>query len=372
MSYDFLKTDNKVDLEKKERNQDSSVVIDADFDIVSTDTQKDILENSAQISKFEFDIEPNNTIESTTVETKLKFRPSTIDNEEYRKRLNELNNNADNKHYVLFFGKPACGKTFIIGSLLHYMKNELGGTVYLDQDKSISSEKKLFNLLQNHFNHTHNSKDIPRTTKGEYFEFNIRFTPNDSSKPPIDIVFVDASGEDSEIAIENEHNPHSGKLPRYVTVILESDVKTKLAFVYDKYLQEEANKEAQTQVLDDIFTKVQLLQRRHNKFYPKILLLAKSDLIELNDYATVQKYNYSATKYAKGIIPSFANSFFNESNQNKSIFYKMGTFDTTGNLLKFDPVSPAKFFAWLYQESTKTTIDNPPSCWERFIKWFKG
>lgn len=61
-------------------------------------------------------------------ERELK-RDLELNDEEYHQRLLELNTDAENKHYVLFFGQPASGKIWIIGSLLHYMKNYLGGTV---------------------------------------------------------------------------------------------------------------------------------------------------------------------------------------------------------------------------------------------------
>ncbi|MBO5490484.1 MAG: hypothetical protein J5960_03535, partial [Desulfovibrio sp.] len=60
-----------------------------------------------------------------------------------------LNNNAEKKHYVLFFGQPASGKTWIIGSLLHYMKNYLGGAVMQDVAKSSLYEESKYNQMLN-------------------------------------------------------------------------------------------------------------------------------------------------------------------------------------------------------------------------------
>lgn len=56
----------------------------------------------------------------------------------------------------------------------------------------------------------------------------ISFTPTDKSKPPIEIVFVDASGEHSEEAFHSRDKNKSGMLPNYLTAILESNVKPKL------------------------------------------------------------------------------------------------------------------------------------------------
>lgn len=357
MSYDFLKKDDPKADESKVENAENEQLPLPEFQPTLDSPHN--FENDFVVS---------------TASSRLSFRSTRkMSDDEYHQRLLELNTNASNKHYVLFFGKPGAGKTFIIGSILHYMKNILGGMVYLDDEKSTDGERELFTLLQNRFNGELYSKKIPRTSKDEYFEFHIHFTPKDSAKPPIDIVFVDASGEHSENASFDRNNSESGELPQYLTVILESDVKSKLAFVYDKFLPVEATKSSQVSMLDQIFTKIQLLQRRQNKFFPKILLLAKSDRIEAEDGATVEKYAYSATQYAKGTIPSFANSFFNESGKNKAIFYKMGTFSNNNDLLlKFDHLCPAKLFAWLYEEGVEVALVNKPNCWQRFMAFMKG
>lgn len=368
MDYDFL--NKKSDKDNKDDAKIDEIVVEE-----NAVTEKQDL-------KFEdntFNFDPIDTLNSPlysnqSVDTKLELRSTKkLGSDEYHQRLLELNLNAENKHYVLFFGKPASGKTFIIGSLLHYMKNILGRTVYLDDEKTTKFERKLFSQLQDRFSGERFSKKIGRTSTDEYYEFHIHFTPKDSNKLPLDIVFVDASGEHSErVAIDLDNN-ETGELPDYLRVILESDVNTKLAFVYDKFLPAQENKATQVSMLDQIFTKVQLLQQRQKKFYPKILLLAKSDKIESEDSKTVEKYEYSATKYARGIIPSFANGFFNENPDNKAIFYKMGIFSITDDiLLKFEEDCPARLFKWLYRESVNITLENPPSCWEKLVSWFRG
>ena len=47
----------------------------------------------------------------------------------------------------------------------------------------------------------------------------ISFTPTDKAKPPIEIVFVDASGEHSEEAFHSRDKNKSGMLPNYLTAI---------------------------------------------------------------------------------------------------------------------------------------------------------
>lgn len=97
--------------------------------------------------------DPNYNHTPITKKAKLDSRDTReLSDEEYHERVKELNENADNKHYVLFFGTPASGKTWIIGSILHYMKNYLNGVVYLETDKTTENEEELFYLLQDRFN----------------------------------------------------------------------------------------------------------------------------------------------------------------------------------------------------------------------------
>lgn len=297
-----------------------------------------------------------------------------LTDEEYHTRLTELNTNADNKHYVLFFGQPASGKTWIIGSLLHYMKNYLGGTVYLDSEKSTDSEEELFYQLQDRFNGVVHSEKITSTDTKQYFEFHISFTPKDSSKPPMDIIFIDASGEHSEQGFRTRHRENSGKLPNYLTAILESKVNTKLAFVYDQSLVDEKGSIPQVNVLNAVFTHIQHIQLSQGKTFPKALLLSKADRIYSSDMATVERNGFDPMNYALEKIPSFANSFFNESPDNKTIFYKMGKFSTNSDLiLEFDTECPERLFRWLYMQGTGGTSPiREPSCWEKFSNWLKG
>ncbi|MGX2969504.1 ribonucleoside-triphosphate reductase [Ursidibacter sp. B-7004-1] len=333
-------------------------------------------ENSLDFESFTF--KKSEKYEYTPQSKRVRQSKRDVENdltdEEYHERLMELNTNAENKHYVLFFGQPASGKTWIIGSLLHYMKNYLGGTVYLDSDKSTDSEEELFYQLQDRFNGVIHSEKITSTDTKQYFEFHISFTPKDSSKPPMEITFIDASGEHSEQGFRNRHNEKSGKLPNYLTAILESKVNTKLAFVYDQSLVDEKGGIPQMNVLNAVFTHIQHIQLSQKKTFPKALLLSKADRIYATDMAAVERNGYDPMHYALEKIPSFANSFFNESPNNKTIFYKMGTFSTNSDLiLEFDTECPSKLFRWLYMEGTGGTSPvKEPTCWNKFMGWFKG
>lgn len=312
----------------------------------------------------------------TNKQGRLKERvvEKEMSDEEYHARLTELNTNAENKHYVLFFGQPASGKTWIIGSLLHYMKNYLGGTVYLDTNKTTESEEALFYQMQDRFNGVVYAEKLTSTDTRQYFELHIKFTPQDSSKPPMDIVFVDASGEHSEDAFNQIGKDRSGKLPGYLNVILESNVQTKIAFVYDQSLVDERGSIPQMNVLNAVFTHIQQIQNSQKKKFPKALLMSKADRIYANDLSTVERCGYDPMNYALEKIPSFANSFFNEDPNNKTIFYKMGTFSLNSDLiLEFDKECPEKLFRWLYMEGNNGASPiTEKSCWDKFKSWFKG
>ncbi|MFU2058439.1 hypothetical protein ACLSZY_02235 [Avibacterium volantium] len=92
------------------------------------------------------------------------------------------------------------------------------------------------------------------------------------------------------------------------------------------------------------------------------------------DYETVERNGYDPMLYAMEKIPTFANSFFNESEQNKTIFYKMGQFsDNSDRLLEFDKECPEKIFKWLYMSGTGGVSPvKELSLWQRFLNWFKG
>ncbi|MEE3608362.1 TRAFAC clade GTPase domain-containing protein [Avibacterium paragallinarum] len=297
-----------------------------------------------------------------------------LNDEQYHQRLLELNTDAENKHYVLFFGQPASGKTWIIGSLLHYMKNCLQGTVYLDTQKATTGEEELFYQLQDRFNGVTYAEKLTSTDQTQYFEYHISFTPKDPNKPKINFVFVDASGEHSEKGFFRSNKDNSGALPNYLTAILESDVQTKLVFVYDQSLKDLKGAIPQMNVLNAVFTHIQHIQNHHNKFFPKALLLSKADRIYANDYSSVERNGYDPMLYAIDKIPAFANSFFNESEENKTIFYKMGKFSTNSDLLlEFDKECPERLFKWLYMSGTGGISPiQELTCWQKFLAWFKG
>lgn len=296
----------------------------------------------------------------------LKMNP-----QEYQRTINELNDNAENKHYVLFFGQPGSGKTWIIASMLFYMQQYASGTAYLDSSKSSSNDLNLFHELQNYFSGAATAKEISRTSDQQYSQFSMSFTPKNSKKPPIEIVFIDSSGEHSDLIMRSDDNQHSGKLPDYLNVILESNVNTKLAFVYDSFIEDQIGEPLQLNVLNEVFTQIQIIQRRENKIFPKILMLSKADRIELEKADLLAKSGWDATTYAKQNLPLFSNKFFNESNENMCILYKIGTI-SEGKLEQFDKNCPERFFNWLYKQSTGKEVIASDSLFTKFKNWFVG
>ncbi|MDH2997591.1 ribonucleoside-triphosphate reductase [Pasteurellaceae bacterium LFhippo2] len=360
-----------VDLQKNAENAPVVESENLDLEISETEPQNNLLDDLfAKPTADRYEYVP----ETKKLRSNVRDVTKELTDEEYHIRLAELNNNAENKHYVLFFGQPASGKTWIIGSLLHYMKNFLGGTVYLDTTKTTDTEEELFYHLQDRFNNVIHTEKITSTDKTQYFELHISFTPKDSDKPPMNIVFIDASGEHSEQGFRTRNDEKSGQLPNYLTAILESNVNTKLAFVYDQSLVDEKGGIPQMNVLNAVFTHIQHIQNNHGKKFSKALLLSKADRIFATDMAAVERNRYDPMYYALEKIPSFANSFFNESENNKTIFYKMGIFSVNSDLiLEFDKECPEKLFRWLYMEGTGGTSPiTEPTCWDKLKSWFKG
>ncbi|MFD0966748.1 ribonucleoside-triphosphate reductase [Seminibacterium arietis] len=294
-----------------------------------------------------------------------------MDPREYQRIINELNDNAENKHYVLFFGQPGSGKTWIIASMLFYMKQYASGSAYLDSSKSSSHDLNLFYELQNYFSGAVTAKEISRTSDQQYSQFSMSFKPKNSKKPPIEIVFIDFSGEHSDLVMRSNDNQHSGKLPDYLNVILESKVNTKLAFVYDSSIEDQVGEPLQLNVLDEVFTQIRIIQRRENKIFPKALILSKADLIEQEEATLLAKSGWDATAYAKLKFPQFSNGFFNESDENVCILYKIGTI-SEGKLEQFDKNCPERFFNWLYKRSTGKEIIASNSLFKKFKDWFMG
>lgn len=309
--------------------------------------------------------------EITDAKNKTSSATINFSPEEYLRIISELNQNAENKHYVLFFGQPGAGKTWIIASILYYMKLYADGNAYLDSSKSSTHDLKMFYELQDYFAGSATAKEIARTSDQQYSQFSMSFTPKNSNKPPVEIVFIDASGEHSDLIIRDEHNSDSGKLPDYLNVILESKVNTKIAFVYDSFIQDQIGEPLQLNVLNEVFTQIQLIQRRENKVFPKCLMLSKADRIENEEAQTLKQAGGDATTFAKLKIPQFSNGFFNESEKNACILYKIGQI-TDGNLEQFDKDCPERFFNWLYKQSTGQEVIKKVSTLTKIKNWFIG
>ncbi len=301
-------------------------------------------------------------------QARIKMTPK-----EYNQELERLNEGAENKNYIFLLGMAGAGKSYIIASLLRYMTNYLKGQTRLNKEIATEKEALLYNQMIEMFDDR--DKNIARTDVGNFYELNIIYKPEDKSISPLEITFIDVSGEHVERIYDGEGSEQVGELPDYLEVILESDVNCKFVFVHDQSLAistENTIKAPQSMVLKSLYDKVCTVQERNNKIYPKVLLLSKADKIPDK---VKQKYRDSATEYAKAAengLSTFSNGFFSESN-NRAIFYRMGTFTKYDTLDKFDANCPAKLFNWLYGTiHIGQSILKREGHFQQFKKWFLG
>ncbi len=302
---------------------------------------------------------------------KVRKATARMENSEYRAELNRLNKDAENKNYILFFGLPNSGKSYIIASLLHYMSSFSNGRIELNIDKTTISETDIYNQMIEMFSNP--EKNVRRTDVNGYYEISIKFIPSNSALKPTEFTFVDASGEHIEQAYAGDNLGEKGNLPDYLEVILESEVNCKFAFVYDHSIIDEENQRvSQVMVLRTLYEKVCRIQEKHKKYFPKILLISKSDKIP---ESIKEKYHHSPVEYvldSKSHMRDFANGFFKEQN-NRTIFYSMGEFNRIDDIVKFDTQCPEKLFDWFYRTANggTTTIESEKFC-EKIKRWFFG
>lgn len=105
------------------------------------------------------------------------------------------------------------------------MQQYASGTAYLDSSKSSSNDLNLFHELQNYFSGAATAKEISRTSDQQYSQFS-RHLRLKIAKAADRNRFIDSSGEHSDLIMRSDDNQHSGKLPDYLNVILESNVNT--------------------------------------------------------------------------------------------------------------------------------------------------
>ncbi|TCP93270.1 hypothetical protein EDC44_12225 [Cricetibacter osteomyelitidis] len=381
LDEDFLKS---LNAEKSTEKVDLSKQQAVDFsENLQEETEIPPLENElgfVEPVNFEpLDDKADNGIIPPSARTRSAKRDAKIrmTKEEYRKRLEELNLNAETKNYVLLLGKAGAGKSYIISSLVYYMKTYLNGTVRLNQEVATREEVLLYNRIIEMFSSP--QKSLDRTSELEFYELNLIYQPQEIGKPPMELTFIDASGEHFARIYEGKGATQAGELPDYLEVILESDVNCKFAFVYDQSIKGKEREQMETdevftpqvQMLSSLFDKIRTMQDKYGKFYPKILLLSKADKVSEK---TKEKYGHSPSAYAQAKeneLISFANGYFREPS-NKAIFYQMGTFTKYDDLDKFDHTCPAKLFDWIYNSVTGDTTIVKPSCWEQFKRWAFG
>lgn len=278
---------------------------------------------------------------------------------QYKQRIKELNDNAVNKHYVLFFGRPGSGKSFIIGSIVNYLKSRAPGQlIYRDEFTTIAEDKMYYSMLDYYQAGKIEEATLGSTDGKVYYELPFTFKPSDKSRDPVEFVFVDCAGEHTQRSMYQENNSKSGALPNYLTAILESDVNVKLCFVFD-YNYDTKNKRtgvaSQTNNLISVYNEVIHYQRPGEREFSKLMIMSKADMFR----NVVNKYDGSAVKFALNEAPAFANTFYNEvfetDNSNNFTFYSVGDFIADGNTLqeqKLNYKAPEKIISWLYRDAT--------------------
>ncbi|MBE2895604.1 hypothetical protein HPC38_01770 [Pasteurellaceae bacterium HPA106] len=365
--------DDDLDIHHKDRDdKDSEISLDKGEKISKKFDDIDRFSSIASID--------NDDLRHTNRRVRTREAKAKMTKKEYRDRLEELNKEADQKHYVLLFGASNSGKSYIIASLMHFMNSYLAGTTRLVRETATENESLMYNQMLEMF--ANPEKNIGRTSAFDFYELNIRFQPEEIEKPAVDITFIDASGENFERIYHGKTNEYVGELPDYIEVILESEVDCMFVFVYDQSLKDSdrSDRAPQSQVLKAFYDKIISMQERYERVYQKLLLLSKSDKIPEQ---TKKKYGHSAKAFALSppkenrALLSFSNPFFNERNSmNKTIFYSMGTFTKYDDLDKFDEDCPRRFFNWIYTGITGSqgegVVIQKLSCLQRFKKWLLG
>ncbi|RIY31656.1 hypothetical protein [Psittacicella gerlachiana] len=305
----------------------------------------------------------------------------TLTRAEYLKRLSELNKDADHKHFVILFGAPDTGKTFLIANIINYMMSQLPANVRLSTTASIEAQKQ-FNLFLESFNNPYNERNsIGRTATSELFELPIEIEPKDRKKPSMEVTFIDASGENFALAYKSIDDKYAdkyrGEIPDSIRVILDSYVNKYFLFLWDHTKDSGGNTSAkapQVGVLQAFFDQICTRQNMTGQTYHKLLVIAKSDLIPDK---VKSEYGYDSRLFAEDpvierrAISTFTKNFFSESEEtNACIFYSAGKQE--GDFFQEEHESAAKVFNWLYQSATGTTLKPTLSFWQKLKRWGSG
>jgi hypothetical protein len=112
-----------------------------------------------------------------------------------RKQLLELLRAAQDKHFVFMFGPPSAGKTVVLGSMLQAMQRpEVNGRLFIHGagDGYFKYGLSLWSQIRTAFE----QQRFPRRTEqGKTIQLHAQYRPS-NSEPPLDIVFLEMSGED--------------------------------------------------------------------------------------------------------------------------------------------------------------------------------
>ncbi|RIY31744.1 hypothetical protein CJP74_06415 [Psittacicella melopsittaci] len=305
----------------------------------------------------------------------------TLTRSEYLKRLSELNKDADHKHFVILFGAPDTGKTFLIANLIKYMMSQLPATVRLSTTSSIEAQKQFNLFLESSYNPYNERNTIARTATSELYELPIEIEPQDRKKPSVEVTFIDASGENFALAYKSIDDKYAdkyrGEIPDSIRVILDSYVNKYFLFLWDHTKDTGGNTSAkapQVGILQAFFDQICTQQNATGQTYHKLLVITKSDLIPDK---IKSEYGYDSRLFAEDpvierrAIATFTKNFFAESEQtNACIFYSAGK--QNGDFFDEDYESAQKVFNWIYSCATGTDLRPTVSIWKKFGGWLSG
>lgn len=284
---------------------------------------------------------------SNNSQSKESVKPGALSREEQLKYLERLNQDADNKHYILFFGTPSSGKSYIIGSLVNHIETAYGHDItYLRNE--YEADTKYYLNLRDAFTQ---GKEIVSTSYEDWYELSFKIRPQD--RDPYEIVFVDACGEFTRDSV-------LGSLPDQIKLILQSKVKTSVCFVFDyNSFKKKQGTESENQVncLSSVYQIIRDVQDRKDKQFKKVLLFSKSDLFR-KEYDTSEHY-ISSGAFALDKIPGFAKNFSMEKNPdgthlNSAMFYYVAEFDDLAGSVsvidthKINTEAPKKLLDWIF------------------------
>ncbi|MFC6276460.1 hypothetical protein [Psittacicella hinzii] len=350
---------------------DSSSSFSSNYD--SSFSTTDIRNDDFDSSPIRFDRDQN-----LQAQNKLSFEEAGL-------RLDDLNKDAETKHYVFVFGAPNSGKTFMIANIINFMNVGAQGTVRLHPRASDDARTLFSRFVQSYDSPYDSTARLGRTGTRDFFEIPVLFEPTNPKLPTVELTFLDASGENFERAYKSHEGVDDkfvGQLPDSISIILRSKVNKHFLFLYDPMNKSNHNRDnqkraPQAMVLQALFNIVR--EYKDFDYYPndRLLVITKSDEIPEQVKAD---YNNDSRQWLEDAnashnslsLAGFAKNFFAEKDRsNLSIFYSAGK--VQGQTFEPSLYTASKVFSWIYTNITgKKLVAEQPSFFRRVKKWLSG